>query len=211
MVRCSNFLAVVFLLLAATTLPAQPFEVYLAELNQAQAGGTGSAATGNAVLCLTQAQDELSMDIQFDNFLTSEITAMHVRIGPPGANGPRVFGLINPQDDVDDFVDLGTGLLSVWDLDDNGVNLQSQINALQSEVLHFLVFTDAFPNGEIRGQIERVIMGDVNQDGVTNLNDVGFFVDLVSSSEYLLEADFDKNGIVDLLDVGPFVAAIAGG
>ena len=54
------------------------------------------------------------------------------------------------------------------------------------------------------------LLGDVNCDGAVNLLDVGPFVDLISSGDYLDKADMNEDGQVNLLDVGPFVAAIAG-
>lgn len=64
---------------------------------------------------------------------------------------------------------------------------------------------DAFYQGEAN---LFYVPGDVNRDGFTNLLDVGPFVDVLSSGEYLLEADINLDGIVDLLDVNPFVDLI---
>ncbi len=211
----STFLKIVFILILSSyavslnQANAQLVDAFRAELDGAQAGNSGVNATGVAIVCLNESQDELSIDIQFNGLSTSAITGCHVRIGGPGANGPIVFGLVNPNDDPDDFVDLGTGFTSVWDLDDPAINLQTQLPALQAEFLHILVFTEAFPGGFIRGQIESVLMGDINQDGFTNLIDVSFFVNLLILGEYLLEADFDKNGVVNLIDIQPFVELIS--
>ncbi len=49
------------------------------------------------------------------------------------------------------------------------------------------------------------LLGDVNLDGAVNLLDVAPFVDLISNSEFQLEADINMDGNVDLLDVGPFI------
>ena len=54
-------------------------------------------------------------------------------------------------------------------------------------------------------------VGDVNQDGMVDLLDVGPFVDLITSGIFLCEGDIDGNGFVDLLDVAPFVAILTGG
>ena len=54
-----------------------------------------------------------------------------------------------------------------------------------------------------------IIRGDVNCDGAVDLLDVGPFVELLSTGEYLDKADINDDGVVDLLDVGP-VCQVAG-
>jgi hypothetical protein len=53
-------------------------------------------------------------------------------------------------------------------------------------------------------------VGDVNQDTVVDLLDVGPFVDAVSSGTFSCEADTNEDGIVDLLDVAAFVDLLIG-
>ena len=55
------------------------------------------------------------------------------------------------------------------------------------------------------------VLGDVNQDGVTNLLDVGPFVELLSTGSFQIEADTNQDGAVNLLDVEPFVQILSGG
>ena len=55
-----------------------------------------------------------------------------------------------------------------------------------------------------------VLLGDVNLDGVVNLLDVGPFIELISTSEFQVEADCNEDGIVNLLDVGPFIEILSG-
>ena len=208
MFRYSTFLTIFLVAVVAAPIAAWSQNAFRADLDGMQAGST-SNATGTAILCLSDDGTELSMDIDFQGLSTETVTGFHIRIGAPGVNGPRVFGLVNPQDDLDDFVDLGFGYESTWDLDDNGAPLLTQIPALQAGVLHFLAFTEDFPNGEIRGQINPVLMGDMNQDGVKDLSDVAVFVDFLTSGEYTIEGDFDKNGSIDLVDTLPFVFAIS--
>ena len=54
-------------------------------------------------------------------------------------------------------------------------------------------------------------LGDVNQDGATDLVDVAPFVALLTSGEFQCEADINEDDAVDLLDVGPFVDLLTGG
>ena len=53
--------------------------------------------------------------------------------------------------------------------------------------------------------LERILLGDVNIDGVVDLLDVEAFVELVTLQEFQAEADVNEDGVVDLLDVAPFI------
>ena len=59
-------------------------------------------------------------------------------------------------------------------------------------------------------EIGDILLGDVNQDGVVNLLDVGPFIELLSTGEYLAEADINGDGVVNLLDVDPFIEILGG-
>ena len=50
-----------------------------------------------------------------------------------------------------------------------------------------------------------IVLGDVNQDGQTDLLDVHPFVALLNAGAFQMEADVNQDGRVDLLDVNPFV------
>ena len=50
-----------------------------------------------------------------------------------------------------------------------------------------------------------VLLGDINRDGIINLQDVQPFVDLITNAEFQAEADINGDGIIDLLDVQPFI------
>lgn len=130
-------------------------------------------------------------------------------------NGPVVFGLKGPNHDLDgDFMDLGTGFISAWDGKEGAATLASQLTDLFNEGLYFNAHTEAFPGGEIRGQIvpkTGILVGDINQDGVVNLSDVAPFVSLLSSGEFQAEADINGDGVVNLSDVAPFVELLSVG
>ena len=55
------------------------------------------------------------------------------------------------------------------------------------------------------------VLGDINDDGVVNLLDVGPFVDLLSGGGFDPAADINGDGVVNLLDVGPFIDLLSGG
>jgi hypothetical protein len=54
------------------------------------------------------------------------------------------------------------------------------------------------------------LLGDINQDGVVNLLDVGPFVELLTAGVFEKAADINGDGQVNLLDVGPFVDLLDG-
>ena len=60
------------------------------------------------------------------------------------------------------------------------------------------------------GDFTDVLLGDVNGDGVVDLQDVAPFVDLLTSGEFLAEADINQDGEVNLQDVAPFVELLTG-
>ena len=57
---------------------------------------------------------------------------------------------------------------------------------------------------------ERMLVGDVNCDGLVDLLDVAPFILAISGSEYVEKADINRDGTVDLLDVEPFVDVLSG-
>ena len=56
-----------------------------------------------------------------------------------------------------------------------------------------------------------VLLGDINLDGVVNLQDVAPFVALLTSGQFQAEGDINGDGVVSLTDVAPFVALLSGG
>ena len=52
-------------------------------------------------------------------------------------------------------------------------------------------------------------LGDVNDDGVVDLLDVGPFIEAINGP-YVPAADVNQDGVVDLLDVTPFVEILTG-
>ena len=56
----------------------------------------------------------------------------------------------------------------------------------------------------------KILLGDVNLDGVVNLLDVQPFVVLISNGGFQVEADINQDGFLNLLDVEGFVDLISG-
>ena len=62
---------------------------------------------------------------------------------------------------------------------------------------------------EFQGNGSGVVLGDVNLDGVVDLQDIAPFVDRLTNGQFQAEADVNQDGILNLLDVQPFVALLA--
>jgi hypothetical protein len=80
----------------------------------------------------------------------------HIHAAPAGSNGGIVFGMKDPNHDVDDLViNPVTGRITgVWDgAEGNATTLAAQLGNLLSNGLYFNVHTSDFPGGEVRGQI----------------------------------------------------------
>ncbi len=104
--------------------------------------------------------------------------------------------------------------------DDSGGTLQSSVtfpvNAFQFYEIRvggFGFFEPSMGNIDLMGFFTPggVLLGDVNLDGVVNLQDVAPFVALLTGGGFQAEADVNQDGAVDLLDVNPFVTVLTGG
>lgn len=54
----------------------------------------------------------------------------------------------------------------------------------------------------------KLVLCDVNLDGVANLLDVSPFIDLITNGGYQLQADLNEDGVINLLDVSGFIACL---
>ena len=98
------------------------------------------------------------------------------------------------------------------------VNAIAPPGAVLARVSVLFIQLDNNPGASLFDDVELVrlspmefVLGDVNQDGVVNLLDVGPFIDLLSGGGFQLEADINGDGTVNLLDVGPFIDLLSGG
>ena len=55
-----------------------------------------------------------------------------------------------------------------------------------------------------------VLLGDMNFDGVVDLIDIGPFVQLISSGNFMANGDINEDGAIDLNDIAPFVELLTG-
>ena len=138
---------------------------------------TGSQNSGYAFMELTDTGNgpELSYHIslfgldldgqQTPNDPADDVTAIHIHfgaIGEEGGHALNIFGLPR-EDDADMTFDAGFGtVMGIWDNSDENLApppsfaLSDSLDALFAEGLYFQVHTNAFPDGEIRGQIVAV-------------------------------------------------------
>lgn len=124
-------------------------------------------ASGIATFVLNDAQNALSYDVLITglNFPPAspagptDMTRLHIHRGPAGVAGPIVFGMIDPQSDLDDLVITPSpGLIhvtGVWDgLEGNaGATLAGELANLFSRNLYINAHTGDHAPGEIRGLI----------------------------------------------------------
>ena len=120
------------------------------------------------------------------------------------ANSPiYVSGLANMELQRT-FLDLGgSGHLHHYgEVLDDGIHL---------ETFNFTNSRDAFIVVSFNPLGGKVLLGDVNCDGVVDLLDVAPFVEAITLGIFDEKADVNEDGVVDLLDVAPFVAILTGG
>ena len=65
-------------------------------------------------------------------------------------------------------------------------------------------------NGAFLIEIDNVLLGDLNLDGVVDLLDVQPMVQVICCGSFQAEGDINCDGVVDLLDVDPFVQILTG-
>jgi hypothetical protein len=124
--------------------------------------GTG----GIGLFELNDAMNALSYDItlfglDLDGLQTpgnanDDAMRFHFHAAPAGLNGGVVFGMRDPNHDLDDLViNPATGRITgVWDgVEGNGTTLAAQLANLFANGLYFNVHTTDYPGGEVRGQI----------------------------------------------------------
>ena len=146
--------------------------------SQAAAGvGTGSFAAGCAVVTLSSAGTQLTVNVSHDAENTSE---GHIHKGAPGVAGDVVFP----------FSSANSPITEVWALD------TSDIKDLYLGDLYVNIHTSLFPLGEIRGQIERqeflfiaeIDEGQANGGAGTGSTAKGFGVITLSADQRHLDA-----------------------
>jgi hypothetical protein len=124
--------------------------------------GVGLFELNDAMTALSYDITLTGLDIdglQTPGDLNDNATRFHIHAAPAGTNGGIVFGMKDPNHDLDDLViNPVTGRITgVWDgTEGNGTTLAAQLDNLLANNLYFNVHTPDHAGGEIRGQITRV-------------------------------------------------------
>ena len=144
----------------ASSVPASAALLFKADLDAAQeVNGSTSTAIGGATAFLNDAEDSLTILINFVGMELAEVTGAHLHAAPAGANGGVVFGFINPDSDLDGDLETsalpgGGAIASVWDGNEgNATTLADQLDALKSDGIYINIHTADNPGGAIRGQL----------------------------------------------------------
>jgi CHRD domain len=165
---------VVSALLSATTFavasPAEAVTLFTAIIENEQevanppvpeqgSGGIGLFELNDAMTALSYDITLFGLDIdglQTPGNVNDNATRFHIHAAPAGQNGGIVFGMKDPNHDLDDqVINPVTGRITgVWDgTEGNGTTLAAQLANLMANGLYFNVHTPDFPGGEVRGQI----------------------------------------------------------
>ncbi|SFR47659.1 PEP-CTERM protein-sorting domain-containing protein [Marinobacter daqiaonensis] len=165
------FTSLVALLIAVVAAPVHALPItFTATLSGDQeVPPVNTTASGTATLTLNDAQTRLEMMVELsgldlDGLQTPDsgdnVVGMHIHAAPPMTNGGVVFGLMNPNNDLngDLLIDPVNGtVFSAWDLSEgNNTTLAAQLSALLEGHLYLNIHTVEYPGGELRGQIVRV-------------------------------------------------------
>lgn len=104
---------------------------------QADAGaGTGSLFTGSGTVTLNATEDQIAVALTHD-IPNGDVTAGHIHVGPPGVSGGIVFPFATGQSPINEVFAISP----------------LEVITLKSEGYYVNIHTNAFINGEIRGQI----------------------------------------------------------
>jgi hypothetical protein len=121
-------------------------------------GGTGTFELNDAMTALSYDITLFGLDIdglQTPGNPNDNANRFHIHAAPAGANGSIVFGMKDPNHDVDDLVinPATSRITGVWDGNEgNGTTLAAQLANLMNGALYFNVHTTDHAGGEIRGR-----------------------------------------------------------
>jgi CHRD domain-containing protein len=124
-----------------------------------ESGGMGIFELNDAMNALSYDVTLFGLDIdglQTPNNPNDNANRFHLHAAQAGNNGGIVFGMKDPNHDLDDLVinPVTSRVTGVWDGNEgNGTTLAAQLANLLANGLYFNVHTPDFPGGEIRGQL----------------------------------------------------------
>jgi hypothetical protein len=122
-------------------------------------GGLGFFELNDAMNALSYDITLFGLDIdglQTPGNVNDNAARFHIHAAAAGQNGGIVFGMKDPNHDLDDqVINAATGRITgIWDgAEGNGTTLALQLANLFADRLYFNVHTTDYPGGEVRGQI----------------------------------------------------------
>lgn len=127
---------------------------------EVQVPAVSSDARGNVELRLSDSSIEFLLGV--DPLPLTAVTAAHIHVGAAGTNGPIIFSLFESFLGVP-FVSPRSGSLTAFNLQarpEAGISsFADAINAILAGNAYINVHTTAFPDGEIRGQLQQTSIG----------------------------------------------------
>lgn len=137
-------LAATVVAVACAAANAQPFNFVVQPQQEVPPNNTNAA--GSAQLLYNDAANTFNLDAQVFGIDIATITGFHIHNAPAGSNGPIVIALDQLGGT---WVPSGQGIRLTM----NNVSIGNFEPQLFSGNLYFNVHTQAFPGGQIRGQI----------------------------------------------------------
>ncbi len=119
---------------------------------------TGAAGTG----ALRLGESSIEYLLEVFPLPATPVTAAHIHVGAPGVDGPIIFSLYDSLFDGD-FSGRSSGTLTSANLQfrpEQGIlTFADALAAIRAGEAYINVHTDEFPGGEIRGQLQRPVIG----------------------------------------------------
>lgn len=111
-------------------------------------------ASGKAEFKLSKDGKNLTYKLQVKHIV--DASAAHIHMGKAGTNGPPLVGLFSGEKKGKFSGTLSEGTITDQDLmgDLKGKSLDDLVQIIKAGEAYVNVHTDAFPDGEIRGQIK---------------------------------------------------------
>lgn len=159
--------------------------------------------------------------------LESTTTTLTIRDNPigslivtetSGGTGPGAIGQANGDGDFHWHIDFMIPPSSPFGAYAILLSLNTTAEGVDDSAPFYIVFAYGITEEEheeavefFQGKKKGVLKGDVNQDGVVNLQDINPFVSVLTSGDFMAEADCNCDGVVNLQDVSAFIDILNGG
>ena len=72
-----------------------------------------------------------------------------------------------------------------------------------------LLVRDIIRNWNSCVEVDDVLLGDCNGDGIVNFNDISPMIVILSNGTFLAQADCNQDGVVSFSDISPFIVILA--